>query len=164
MMEFFSETPIPDTFQKKTIGLDDNFSLFGRDQGIDIVELDTDSESESEKRSKSRSNNFDCGIGNFSEHQREDICRESYLRLSSISKDGSIQDSDDSSEQMHLFSNFDLGSLSSSPPLRKASTQKNKSASVPRGSTVLTPEEKKKKREEALRRREECQLSVCTFR
>jgi hypothetical protein len=156
---------------------DDNFALFGRDKGIEVVNLDP-SDSEGADDDDSRSSDSEISPSqSMADHAKkmgmEKSSRQFSAHLSSIDRDNAYGgDSSDDSDRLQFFTNYGLGSLSvSSPSGRASGARKGPSklgmtmgkAPTPR-LQVLTPEEKRRKREEAVRKREAMQLSQCTFR
>ena len=152
---------------------DDSFALFGRDQGIEVVNLDpSDSEgaTDDESRSSGSENAAPQSIAELAKKMGiEKPSRQFSAHLSSIDRGNSYGgDSSDDSDQQHFFSNYGMGSLSVSSPSRGSGARKGLGMTMGKAPKprlqVLTPEEKRRKREEAVRRREEMQLSQCTFR
>jgi hypothetical protein len=152
---------------------DDSFALFGRDQGIEVVNLDpSDSEgaTDDDSRSSGSEKAAPQSIAELAKKMgMEKPSRQFSAHLSSIDRGNSYGgDSSDDSDQQHFFSNYGLGSLSVSSPSRGSGFRKGLGMTMGKAPKprlqVLTPEEKRRKREEAVRRREEMQLSQCTFR
>jgi hypothetical protein len=155
---------------------DDNFALFGRDQGIEVVNLDP-SDSEGADDDDSRSSESEMSASqSIADHAKkmgmEKSSRQFSAHLSSIDRGNAYGgDSSDDSDRLQFLTNYGLGSLSVSSPSRASGARKGSSklgmtmgkAPKPRVQ-VLTPDEKRRKREEAVRRREAMQLSQCTFR
>jgi hypothetical protein len=152
---------------------DDNFALFGRDQGIEVVNLDP-SDSEGADDDDSRSSESEISVSHsIAEHAKkmgmEKSSRQFSAHLSSIDRGNTYGgDSSDDSERLQFLTNYGLGSLSvsvSRASVAGKGTSKQTMGKAPKPQLqVLTPEEKRRKREEAVRRREAIQLSQCTFR
>lgn len=172
--EFSDAQGIPAVTESSSF--DDNFALFGRDQGIEVVNLDP-SDSEGVDDDDSRSSESEISASqSLADHAKrtgmEKSSRQFSAHLSSIDRGNAYGgDSSDDSDRLQFLTNYGLGSLSVSSPSRASGARKGSSklgmtmgkAPKPR-LQVLTPEEKRRKREEAVRRREAMQLSQCTFR